>query len=227
MASVLRTPVTNLCRERKFSPKFLTEFFKSPWGHGRPRLRVMDVRTKMLVFPGIRGPDSSFCPRTSAGYPRGRPRDIRPQNLLFGLLFRSWLLAQNPISQRNSQSVSAQMLHKEWMSVFVCERRVGVKHSPVITKWMCEWKKRAFRLRKKENEEHSSEPFAHERRKVNGGHWVLNKVRQLLEKRGRHQVKIDFLTFRPYFLDPGWGRKAPGTNSWVFVSVGPEPKSLL
>ena len=41
-----------------------------PWGHGRPRLRVMDVRTKMLVFPGFRGPDRSFCP------PDAR-RDIR------------------------------------------------------------------------------------------------------------------------------------------------------
>ena len=41
--------------------------FEPPWGHGRPRLRVMDVRTEMLVFPGFRGPDRSFCPRTSAG----------------------------------------------------------------------------------------------------------------------------------------------------------------
>ena len=27
----------------------------------------MDVRAEMLVFPGFRGPDRSFCPRTSAG----------------------------------------------------------------------------------------------------------------------------------------------------------------
>ena len=40
----------------------------TPWGHGRPRLRVMDVRTKMLVFfPRFQGLDRSFCPRTSAG----------------------------------------------------------------------------------------------------------------------------------------------------------------
>ena len=51
-------------RERKLSPKI---FVKPPWGHGRPRLRVMDVRTEMLFFPGFRGPDRSFCPRTSAG----------------------------------------------------------------------------------------------------------------------------------------------------------------
>ena len=44
-------------------------FFEPPRGHGRPRLRVMDVRTKVLGFPGFQGPDRSFCPRTSAGYP--------------------------------------------------------------------------------------------------------------------------------------------------------------
>ena len=38
-----------------------------PWRHGRPRLRVMDVCTKMLIFPGFRGLDRSFCPRTSTG----------------------------------------------------------------------------------------------------------------------------------------------------------------
>ena len=26
----------------------------------------MDVRTEVLVFPGFRGPDRSFCPRTSS-----------------------------------------------------------------------------------------------------------------------------------------------------------------
>ena len=31
-----------------------------------------------------------FAPRSLPGCPRGRPPDIRPQNLLFGLLFRSW-----------------------------------------------------------------------------------------------------------------------------------------
>ena len=30
-----------------------------------------------------------FAPGRSPGYPRGPPPDIRPQNLLFGLLFRS------------------------------------------------------------------------------------------------------------------------------------------
>ena len=32
-------------------------FFEPAWGHGRPCLRVMDVRTDMLVFPGFRGLD--------------------------------------------------------------------------------------------------------------------------------------------------------------------------
>ena len=29
--------------------------FEPPWGHGRPRPWVMDVRAEMLVFPGFRG----------------------------------------------------------------------------------------------------------------------------------------------------------------------------
>ena len=68
---------------RNFSDRSL---LKPSWGHGRPYLRVMDVRTEILGFPGFRGPDRSFCPRRPPGYPRGRPRDIRPQNLLFGLV---------------------------------------------------------------------------------------------------------------------------------------------
>ena len=64
-------------RERKFSPKFFwPKFLKPPGGHGRPRLRVMDVRTEMLVFPGFRGPDRSFCPQTSAGISRVDVRGI-------------------------------------------------------------------------------------------------------------------------------------------------------
>ena len=47
---------------------FLTEMlFETPWGHGRPRLWVMNVRTEMLVLPGFRGLDRSFCPWKSAG----------------------------------------------------------------------------------------------------------------------------------------------------------------
>ena len=49
---------------RSFSGR---SFLSPPSGRGRPRLRVMDVRTDMLVFPGFPGPDRSFCPRTSAG----------------------------------------------------------------------------------------------------------------------------------------------------------------
>ena len=39
---------------------------------------VMDIR------------EWSFWPRTSARMTPGRPRDIRPEDFLFGLLFRSW-----------------------------------------------------------------------------------------------------------------------------------------
>ena len=35
---------------RNFSDR---SFLRLPWGHGRPRLRVMDVRTEMLVFEGL------------------------------------------------------------------------------------------------------------------------------------------------------------------------------
>ena len=50
-----------------------------------PRLRVMDVRTEMLVFfQDLEGLTEIFAPGRLPGYPRGRLRDIRPQNLLFG-----------------------------------------------------------------------------------------------------------------------------------------------
>ena len=64
-------------------------FFEPPWGRGRPRLRVMNVPTEMLVVPGFRGPDRSFCPGRPPGYPRGRSPDIQPQNFLFGPSQRS------------------------------------------------------------------------------------------------------------------------------------------
>ena len=44
----------------------------------------MDVRTEMLVI-FCEGLTKVFAPGRPPGYPRGRPRDIRPQNLLFGL----------------------------------------------------------------------------------------------------------------------------------------------
>ena len=49
----------------------------------------MDVRTEMLVFPGFEGLTEVFALGRPPGYLRGRPPDIRPQNLLYGLLFRS------------------------------------------------------------------------------------------------------------------------------------------
>ena len=48
-------------RERKISPKvFCPKFFLHQGGHGRPRVRVMDVRTQMLVFPRFKGPARSL-----------------------------------------------------------------------------------------------------------------------------------------------------------------------
>ena len=36
------------CKDRKISPKvFCAKFFCTPWGHGHPRVRVMDVRTQV------------------------------------------------------------------------------------------------------------------------------------------------------------------------------------
>ena len=52
----------------------------------------MDVCTEMLVFfQDFEGLTEVFVSGRPLGYSRGRPRDIRPQNLLFGLLFRSSL----------------------------------------------------------------------------------------------------------------------------------------
>ena len=59
--------------------------------------RVMDVRAfgswtsapKCLFFQDFEGLTEVFAPGRPQGYPRGRPPDIRLQNLLFGLLFHS------------------------------------------------------------------------------------------------------------------------------------------
>ena len=60
-----------------FWPKFL----KMPWGRGRPRLRVMDVRAQMLVFfsrisralTEVSGRDiRANDPRMSVGYPSAK-----------------------------------------------------------------------------------------------------------------------------------------------------------
>ena len=65
-------------------------FLEPFWGHGRLRLRVMDVRTETLVFfQDFEGLTEVFAPGRPPGCPRGRLPDIRPQDLLFGLLFRS------------------------------------------------------------------------------------------------------------------------------------------
>ena len=77
-------------RKQKISQEFFcTKFFCTPSGHGRPRVRVMDVRPQIFVFPRFRGPARGFWPGTSARMTPGRPRDVRPENFLFALFFRS------------------------------------------------------------------------------------------------------------------------------------------
>ena len=47
---------------------------------------------RCLFFQDFEGLTEVFAPGRPPGYPRGRPRDVWPQNLLFGLPFRSWAL---------------------------------------------------------------------------------------------------------------------------------------
>ena len=51
----------------------------------------MDVRVfeSWMSHQAFEGLTDSFAPGRPPGYPRGRPREFWPQNLLFGLLFRS------------------------------------------------------------------------------------------------------------------------------------------
>ena len=60
----------------------LPEVFCTPWAHGCPCVRLMDVRTHIIVFP-------RFQPGTPARMSPKCPRDIRPEKCLFGLSFRS------------------------------------------------------------------------------------------------------------------------------------------
>ena len=53
-----------------------------------PHLPIkMDVCTQMLVFPQVSRACPEFLGRTSARMTPGCPRDIHPENFLFGLLF--------------------------------------------------------------------------------------------------------------------------------------------
>ena len=75
----------------KIQPEvFLTEVFFKPPG-------VMDVRAfgswmsapTCLLFQDFEGLTKVFAPGRPPGCPRGRPQDVQPQNLLFGLLVHS------------------------------------------------------------------------------------------------------------------------------------------
>ena len=55
----------------------------TPLGHGCPN------GSAFFFFQDFEGLTEVFAPGRPPRYPRGRLRDIRPQNLLFGLLFCS------------------------------------------------------------------------------------------------------------------------------------------
>ena len=80
---------------RSFSDRSFFELF---WGHGCPRLRVMGVHTKMLVFTEFRGLDRSFCPRTSAAISAWTSAASPVPTLLFGLLFALDLRSRPPFT---------------------------------------------------------------------------------------------------------------------------------
>ena len=63
---------------------------------------------KCLFFPGFRGAWPKFWARTSARMTPGCPRDIRPENFLFGLLFCSWDMESRTekVSHRNVQQTN-------------------------------------------------------------------------------------------------------------------------
>ena len=71
---------------RSFSAR--ARLFAPLWGHGRPRVWVIDVRSQMLVFQDFDGLPEVLT-GTSARTTPERPRDIWSENFLFVLLFRS------------------------------------------------------------------------------------------------------------------------------------------
>ena len=70
--------------------------------------------------------------------------------------------------------------------MYSCEWSEWVKHSPVIAKWICEWTQGALR-KKPVNEEESSEPCPHERRRANGGTKVPKYLTKNALKCSRNQ----------------------------------------
>ena len=90
---------------RSFSARI---FFAPHWSHGCPHVRVMDVRVQiaLLCFPRFRGPARSFWPGTSAWMAPRRPRDIRPENSLFVLVFPSWKLYISSRSCKTKRRIS-------------------------------------------------------------------------------------------------------------------------
>ena len=103
----------------------------------------MDVRAQMLVFPGFWAPWPKFWAGISARMTPGCPRDIRPKNLLFGLIFRSWQTLRvhllgidhtQPIYRQQTQEFAWSLAKKGtyFLTHKLCERAV----KPRTTSWL-------------------------------------------------------------------------------------------
>ena len=69
--------------DRSFWKSSLGSWTSAPSGHGCPHPNA-------CFSSDFEGPERSFGPGCTARMAHGCPRDILPQNFLFGLLFRSW-----------------------------------------------------------------------------------------------------------------------------------------
>ena len=120
--------------------------------------------------------------------PRGRQADV----LLSSWKQLSKLVMQSPLAcSVGTIRVIGWMHSRDWS--------VGVKHSPVITTWMCEWMKRAFLLRKKAvNKEDICELFICEQRKLNDGYIVVMSLSMSPSSRTLSLSSSSSSSFPPY-----------------------------
>ena len=84
--------VTAISLENENQPEVsCIQFFWDPSGHGRPRLRVKDVRGKSCIFLCSERWGESFWARTSARISARTSTGYPARNFTFRLLFCSWL----------------------------------------------------------------------------------------------------------------------------------------
>ena len=102
---------------------FWQKFLKSPWGHGRPRLRVLDVRAEMLVFQDFEGLTEVFAPGRPPGHPCGCPA---PKLTLWAAF--SFLNARTC-----SHTCQGGLV---WATTWVCQ---AVKNSLRWDSYHCDW----------------------------------------------------------------------------------------